>query len=218
MGRGRRLPLSRRPTSRHSRSRLRTPRFKNKSRKALSSPFLQHHPLHREQAVRATRPAKPSGSGRRGETECSGFFILRNARKVTTKCLRSRVTRSDDIGTTALSFLGTITGKLSSSAAILKFRRRMRIPTDRAGVLNSIRRLPKFNPIERFPEQYPRLDAAREARGDAALIEEPGSHVTRWWREQDSNPRSPVARGGFRFGEEEVGRGHPRLQQAAPGR
>src|ERR1700730_7832656 len=67
----------------------------------------------------------------------------------------------------------------------------MRIPTDRAGVLNSIRRLPKFNPIERFPEQYPRLDAAREARGDAALIEEPGSHVTRWWREKDSNPRSP---------------------------
>jgi hypothetical protein len=37
-----------------------------------------------------------------------------------------------------------------------------------------------------------RLDAAREARGDAALIEEPGSHVTRWWRERDSNPRSPV--------------------------
>ena len=139
--------------------------------------------------MRATRPAKPPGSGRRGETECSGFFILRNARKVTTKCLRSRVTRSDDIGTTALSFLGTITGKLSSSAAILKFRRRMRIPTDRAGVLNSIRRLPKFNPIERFPEQYPRLDAAREARGDDALIEEPGSHVTRWWREMDSISR-----------------------------
>src|SRR5712671_4193595 len=53
------------------------------SRKALSSPFLQHHPLHREQAVRATRPAKPSGSGRKGETECSEFFMLRNVRKVT---------------------------------------------------------------------------------------------------------------------------------------
>src|ERR1700736_1887292 len=90
------------------------------SRKALSSPFLQHHPLHREQAVRATRAAKPSGSGRRGETECSGFFIVRNARKATTKCLRSRLTRSGDIGTAALSFLGTITGKLSSSAAALE--------------------------------------------------------------------------------------------------
>ena len=75
------------------------------SRKALSSPFLQHHPLHREQAVRATRAAKPSGSGRRGETECSGFFVVRNERKVTAKCLRSRITRSRDIGTAALSFL-----------------------------------------------------------------------------------------------------------------
>src|SRR6476660_9182943 len=103
------------------------------SRKALSSPFLQHHPLHREQAVRATRPAKPSGSVRRGETECSGFFILRNARKVTTKCLRSRLTRSDDIGTTALSFLGTITGKPSSSSAALKFCRRMRGSIDGVG-------------------------------------------------------------------------------------
>jgi hypothetical protein len=96
------------------------------SRKALSSPFLQHHPLHREQAVRATRPAKPSGSGRKGETECSEFFMLRNVRKVTTKCLRSRLTRSGDIGTAALSFLGTITGKPSSSSAALKFCRRMR--------------------------------------------------------------------------------------------
>jgi hypothetical protein len=86
----------------------------------------QHHPLHREQAVRATWPAKPSGSGRMGETECSGSFIVRNARKVTTKCLRSRLTRAGDIGTTALSFLGTITGKLSSSAAALKLSRRMR--------------------------------------------------------------------------------------------
>jgi hypothetical protein len=25
------------------------------------------------------------------------------------------------------------------------------------------------------------------------LIREPGLHVTRWWRDQDSNPRSPVA-------------------------
>src|SRR5258707_1007284 len=64
------------------------------SRKALSSPFLQHHPLHREQAVRATRPAKPSGSGRRGETECSGFVILRNARKV----LRLYVERVPEVG------------------------------------------------------------------------------------------------------------------------
>src|SRR5580692_3026445 len=95
------------------------------SRKALSSPFLQHHPLHKEQAARATRAAKPSGSGRRGETECSGFFVVRNERKVTTKCLRSRLTRSGDIGTNTLSFLGTITGKLSSSAAVLKFCRRM---------------------------------------------------------------------------------------------
>src|SRR6476661_7978752 len=91
------------------------------SRKAVSSPFLQHHPLHREQAVRATRAAKPAGSGRRGETECSGSFVVRNERKVTTKCLRSRLTRSGDIGTAALAFLGTITGKLSSSAAALKF-------------------------------------------------------------------------------------------------
>src|SRR5438552_7039578 len=77
------------------------------SRKALSSPFLQHHPLHREQAARATRAAKPSGSGRRGETELRIF--VRNERKVTTKCLRNRLTRSGDIGTNALSFLGTIT-------------------------------------------------------------------------------------------------------------
>ena len=55
-----------------------------------------------------------------------GFFIARNARKATTKCLRRRLTRSGDIGTAALSFLGTITGKLSSSAAVLKFCRRMR--------------------------------------------------------------------------------------------
>jgi len=34
--------------------------------------------------------------------------------------LRSRLTGSGDIGTTALSFLGTITGKLSSSAAALE--------------------------------------------------------------------------------------------------
>jgi hypothetical protein len=40
--------------------------------------------------------------------------------------LRSRITRSADIGTVALSFLGTITGKLSSSAAILTFHWRMR--------------------------------------------------------------------------------------------
>jgi hypothetical protein len=39
--------------------------------------------------------------------------MVRNARKVWTKCLRSRLTRSGDIGTTALSFLGIITGKLS---------------------------------------------------------------------------------------------------------
>jgi DNA invertase Pin-like site-specific DNA recombinase len=96
------------------------------SRKAISSPFLQHHPLHREQAVCATRAAKPSGSGRRGETERSGFFVVRNERKVTTKCLRSRLTRSSYIGTAALSFLGTITGKLSSSAAAVKLCRRMR--------------------------------------------------------------------------------------------
>src|SRR5215471_15168548 len=102
------------------------------SRKALSAPFLQHHPLHREQAARATRPAKPSGSGRRGETECLGFFIVRNARRVITKCLRSRLTRSFDVGTTALSFLGTITGKLSSSALALGFSRRMRGSFDRA--------------------------------------------------------------------------------------
>ena len=73
--------------------------------------------------MRATRAAKPSGSGHRGETECSELFIVRNARKATTKCLRSRLTRSGDIGTAALSFLGTITGKLSSSAAALKFCR-----------------------------------------------------------------------------------------------
>src|SRR5271166_6002458 len=83
------------------------------SRKASSAPFLQHHPLHREQAVRATRPSKPPGSGGRGEAVCLGFFIVRNARKATTKCLRSRLTRSCDVGTVALSFLGTITGKLS---------------------------------------------------------------------------------------------------------
>jgi hypothetical protein len=52
--------------------------------------------------------------------------MVRNARKVRTKCLRSRLTRSGDIGTTALSFLGIITGKLSSSAAALKVCRRMR--------------------------------------------------------------------------------------------
>ena len=55
-----------------------------------------------------------------------GFFIVGNARRATTKCLPSRLTRSGDIGTAALSFLGTITGKLSSSAAALKFCRRMR--------------------------------------------------------------------------------------------
>ena len=45
--------------------------------------------------------------------ESSGFFIVRSARKTTTKRLRSRLKRSGDVGTTALSFLGTITGQLS---------------------------------------------------------------------------------------------------------
>jgi hypothetical protein len=72
--------------------------------------------------VRATRAAKPSGSGRRDDTECSGFFIVRNARKATTKCLRSCLTRSAVIGTTALSFLGTITGTLWSSASAIPAR------------------------------------------------------------------------------------------------
>ena len=40
--------------------------------------------------------------------------------------LRSRLTRSSDIGTAVLSFLGTITGKLSSSAAVLNLCRRRR--------------------------------------------------------------------------------------------
>jgi hypothetical protein len=75
--------------------------------------------------VVATRPAKPSGSGRSGDAEYSGFFILRNVRKTTTKCLRNRLTRSGDIGTAAFSFLGTITGKLSSSA-VSKLCRRIR--------------------------------------------------------------------------------------------
>ena len=54
-----------------------------------------------------------------------GILLVRNERKVTTKCLRSRITRSRDIGTAALSFLGIITGKLSSSAGF-GFCRRMR--------------------------------------------------------------------------------------------
>ncbi len=32
--------------------------------------------------------------------------------------------------------------------------------------------------------------------------------MTRCWREQDSNHRSPVAKGCFRFGEGEAGKGH----------
>ena len=37
-----------------------------------------------------------------------GFFIVGNARRATTKCLPSRLTRSGDIGTAALSFLGNL--------------------------------------------------------------------------------------------------------------
>jgi hypothetical protein len=48
-------------------------------------------------------------------------------------CLRSRLTRSSDIGTAALSFLGTITGKLSSSAAALKLSVACEVPFDCAG-------------------------------------------------------------------------------------
>jgi hypothetical protein len=41
--------------------------------------------------------------------------------------LRSRLTRSADIGTVALPFLRTINGKLSSSGAVMTFHRRMRV-------------------------------------------------------------------------------------------
>jgi hypothetical protein len=43
--------------------------------------------------------------------------------QVEIKCLRRRLTRSRDIGTAVLSFLGTITGKLSSSATALRWCR-----------------------------------------------------------------------------------------------
>ena len=82
-------------------------------------------PCTENKRVRATRAAKPLGSGRRGDTERWESFISRNRRKVTIRCLRRRLTRSRDTGTAALSFLGTITGKLSPARA-LKLCRRMR--------------------------------------------------------------------------------------------
>jgi hypothetical protein len=45
---------------------------------------------------------------------------------VTIKCLHSLLTRSRRIGTAAFSFLGTITGRVSSSTTALNFCRRMR--------------------------------------------------------------------------------------------
>ena len=54
MGRGRRLLLSRRPTSRHSRSRLRTPRFKNKS-KPLGCFPIPHPPADTPKFMQAIR-------------------------------------------------------------------------------------------------------------------------------------------------------------------
>ena len=85
------------------------------SRKASSSPFRQHQPSQREQAVRATRASKPEGSGRSGEANRSQCFAVRNSRNASIRCSRSRRTRSGGIGANPFSLRGTITGRLSSS-------------------------------------------------------------------------------------------------------
>ena len=95
--------------------RRRTRAMVRSSRKASSSPFRQHQPLQREQAVRATRASKPEGSGRSGEANRSQCFAVRNSRNASIRCSRSRRTRSGGIGANPLSLRGTITGRLSSS-------------------------------------------------------------------------------------------------------
>ena len=55
---------------------------------------------------------KPSGSGRSGDADSTGRFIVRMARSDCTRCLRSRRTRSGSIGTSARVFSGTITAWL----------------------------------------------------------------------------------------------------------
>src|SRR3984885_555850 len=78
------------------------------SRKPLSSPFLQHQPLHSEQAVCATRAGKPVGSGSAGETECTHGFAVRISRNVPTRCSRNRRTRSGATATNDLALWGTV--------------------------------------------------------------------------------------------------------------
>ena len=68
-------------------------------------------------ATRATLPFRPSGSGRSGDADPTGSFIVRMARSDATRCLRSRRTRSDDVGTSAFRFSGTITVAWSSASA-----------------------------------------------------------------------------------------------------
>jgi inosine-uridine nucleoside N-ribohydrolase len=52
---------------------------------------------------------KPSGSGRSGEADSTGRFMVRIARSDCTRCLRSRHTRSGSIDTKARVFSGTVT-------------------------------------------------------------------------------------------------------------
>lgn len=90
--------------ARRARASVRSPR------NASSSPFLQHQPLQREQAVCATRVAKPVGSGRTGEVRPAQCFAVRISRNVPIRCSRNRRIRSGATATSALSLRGTITG------------------------------------------------------------------------------------------------------------
>ena len=85
------------------------------SRNASSSPFRQHQPLQREHAERATRAAKPVGTGRRGAARRSRCFALRRSFRMPIRCSRRRRTRSGATGASGFSLRGTITGRLSLS-------------------------------------------------------------------------------------------------------
>src|SRR3954452_23865478 len=60
---------------------------------------------------------KPSGSGRSGDADSVGRFMVRMARSECTRCLRSRHPRSGSPGTRTRLFNGTITAWLPPASA-----------------------------------------------------------------------------------------------------